>query len=336
MSPSDRSTTIHHSHDADAGADDRSFLPLHDARSQTKVNRRRSKLSYVMEFFRWHILSPLPQAKTGEPMPAAYLPPLLLQCIITGLKDGVTFSLTQTWVGFMTGNLVQFVINAFNLGLSPLLASGVSHATTRTRLELNASALIGFTVGCQLAAHVMQRLTSDRTIRVAIASFALLRCLSTVIIVAVGAKVVAFRLESSLGWLVIAILAAGMGCQSSYSTILATPFSNTVVFTATLTAVASDVKLPTLRLSKSNQLKLLSILGLLAGAALSQVLLKVAAKPDNRDQHLAIQHAFILLLALEFLMGLSWLVCGIRSNWTQYQRQYGPRTPQQPNGGNQD
>ena len=47
-----------------------------------------------------------------------------------------------------------------------------------------------------------------------------------------------------------------------------------------------------LHLDKANRFKLLSLIGLLGGAALSQTILKVATKASQRDKHEAVQHAF--------------------------------------------
>lgn len=241
--------------------------------------------------------------------------------MIAGFADATTYTLTQSWVGFMTGNLVQFIINCFNLAVPPSVNDGISHGEDRRRLVLNLSALVGFTIGCQLTANAVKRIANDRTLRITLALLQLFRSTCTFIIVLGGAWRPSFRLQGSLAWLVIAILSSNLGCQASYSTFLNTPFSNTVVFTATLASVTSDVGIPLFRLSKGSQLKLLSIVGLLVGAVLSQIFLKLAVRASERAKHLAIQHVLIILLVLEFFLGILWMLCGIRSNWKQFKRQ---------------
>lgn len=294
--------------------DERSPLLPHHAHRNKAV----SSSSSVASFIKDHTFSPLPDFDSPSSLPLAYVPPLLLQCLISGLADASTFTLTKTWVGFMSGSLVQVVINSFDYLLPSDSNAGNSTEDTRAKLISNVSALIGFILGCQLTSNLVLRVATDRTKRITIVLFSFYRCIATLVIVLLGMKYSAFRLQGSLGWLVNSILAASLGCQSTYSTDLATPFSNTVVFTATLTSVSSDLHLPMLHLDKANRFKLLSLIGLLGGAALSQTILKVATKASQRDKHEAVQHALLVLAGMELLLGVSWYLCGIAANWEQH------------------
>lgn len=275
-------------------------------------------------FLREHAFSPLPKFDSGDSLPSAYVQPLLLQCLITGLGDASTFTLTKTWVGFMTGNLVHMVINSFDLLLPSDSNASSDQQEIRRKLESNVSAIVGFAIGCQITSNLVSRLATERTKRITITLLSIYRSLATLMIILVGAQYPAFRLSGSLGWLVISVLALSLGCQSTYSTSLATPFSNTVVFTATLTSVSSDLHLPMLNLTRSNRFKLMGIVGLLGGAVLSQIVLKVATKASNRDKHQAVQHALIVLAVMELLLAMSWFLCGIVSSWRQHQRRAEP------------
>ncbi|KAJ9478146.1 hypothetical protein PHBOTO_001717 [Pseudozyma hubeiensis] len=293
------------------------LLPRHDRR---KTSNTGSGLGFGS--FLWkHALSPLPEIESGgEALPSAYLPPLLLQCLITGLADASTFTLTKAWVGFMTGNMVQMIINAFDVLLPSDSNADNDVGESRKKLYSNISSLLGFAIGCQLTGIVVQRLSTDRTKRITLVLISIYRSIVTLCVIIFGVYYPAFRLSGSLGWLVIMIMASSLGSQSTYTTSLSTPFANTVVFTATLTSVASDLQLVTLHLSTMNYFKLLSMLGLFGGAALSQVVLKAATAASRRDKHEAVQHALIVLSGMELLLGLLWYMCGIVSHWKQYRR----------------
>ncbi|SPO21971.1 uncharacterized protein UTRI_01959_B [Ustilago trichophora] len=305
-------TTVH---------DERSPLLPYLSQYRKSAAASSSTLTSWTHFVRAHALSPLPDFESEESLPTAYVPPLFLQCLITGLADACTFTLTRTWVGFMTGNMVQMVINSFDLTLPSSSNTDGSSYEVRKKLESNISSLLGFVIGCQITAHIVKRLSTDRTKRITIVLLSLYRSLVTLTIILVGMRYTAFRLNGPLSWLVISILAASMGCQSTYSTNLSTPFSTTVVFTATLTSVSSDLNLPMLNLDGSNRLRLLSIFGLLGGAAMSQIILKIATKASERDKHEAVQNALIALSAMELLLGVSWFLCGIGPSWKQHKRQ---------------
>lgn len=310
------STGVRHRQTADQGDEQSPLLP-HHARRRKGAN---ASSTSIISFLRWHAFSPLTDFDSGASMPIAYVPPLLLQCFITGLADASTFSLTRCWVGFMTGNMVQMVINSFDLVLPSSTNAGSDQDEIRDKLVSNASALVGFMIGCQITSRLINRFSGDRTKRLFIVMFSLYRSMATLTLILFGARYPAFRLHGSLDWLVTSILAASLGCQSTYSTNLATPFSNTVVFTATLTSVSSDVQLPALGLDRSNRFKALSIFGLMSGAAVSQVILKVATKASRRSKHEAVQHALVVLSGMELLLGVAWYCCGIVSSWKQYRR----------------
>lgn len=314
--------------------DERSpLLPRHGGRKASI----RVAHSGFLGFLCSHALSPLPQIEgDGESLPSAYLPPLLLQCLITGLADASTFTLTKAWVGFMTGNMVQMIINAFDVLIPSDSNADDSVDEARGKLYSNISSLLGFAIGCQMTAILVQRLASERTKRITLVMISVYRSIVTLLVILFGIAYPAFRLSGSLSWLVILVMASSMGSQSAYSTHLSTPFANTVVFTATLTSVASDLHLATLHLSKPNRFKLLSMLGLFCGAALSQAVLKVATAASRRNKHEAVQRALIVLSGMELLLGFLWFSCGITSNWKRYKRESSDPTWSSPDGAEED
>lgn len=218
----------------------------------------------------------------------------------------------------MTGNMVQMVINTCDVLLPSDSNTDGSVETARNKLRSNISSLVGFAIGCQITANVIKRLATPRTKRITLMLFAVYRSAATLLVILLGVRFPEFRLSGELGWLVIMILAGNLGSQSTYSTSLATPFSNTVAFTAALTDVSSDLLLTELHLSSANRIKLLSILALLGGAAGSQFVLKVATTASGRDKHEAVQHALIVLAATELLLGSTWYLCGIADSWRRY------------------
>ncbi|SNX83095.1 uncharacterized protein MEPE_01801 [Melanopsichium pennsylvanicum] len=315
-----------HGH-ADITQNERSPLLPHSIRRSKDGSISTSVVAKYTTFLKEHAFSPLPTFDSGDDLPPACVPPLLLQCIITGLADACTFTLTRTWIGFMTGNMVQMVINTFDLTLPSSSNTDGSTYQVRKKLESNIASLLGFVIGCQITSNIVKRLSTDRTKRLTFVLLSLYRSLATLFIIVVGVRSQEFRFNGSLGWLVISILAANLGCQSTYSTSLATPFSTTVVFTATLTAVSSDLHLPMLNLTGANRFRLLSIFGLLGGAAVSQLILKVATKASKQDKHEAVQHALIVLAAMEALLGLSWFLCGVVESWGRYRCRFSSEFP---------
>uniref|UniRef100_V5EYD9 Uncharacterized protein n=1 Tax=Kalmanozyma brasiliensis (strain GHG001) TaxID=1365824 RepID=V5EYD9_KALBG len=247
-----------------------------------------------------------------------------------------TYTLTKIWVGFQTGNLVQIIINTFDFLLPSDSNTDGSADAVRDKLQESVSSLLGFAIGCQITGNIIHRLSTDRTRRLTIVCMSVYRCVTTLLIILLGTRYPAVRLSGALDWVVIMVLASNLGCQATYSTSLGTPFSNTVVFTQTLTSVTSDLHLPTLHLTGSNQYKLLSMFGLLGGAAVSQVILKVATKLTKSDRHIAVQRSLIVLSGMELLLGLMWLLCGITSNWKRYQRRSSEVLPDEDDGEEHD
>lgn len=243
--------------------------------------------------------------------------PLSLQCIITGLADSATYTLTKSWLGFMTGNLVQVVIFTYDAVL-PSDSNAGSDAEVMAKLVACASSIVGYTIGCQVTALIIERFLRQQHRRLMICLISLWRAFLTLTVVLLGMRFPSFRLQESLSWLVIGLLSTSLGSQATYSIALATPFSNTVVFTATLTEVASDPYLPLLRLSTPNKFRLLSIFGLLKGAALSQSILKVMTKGAQRNTYHAVQNALFVVAAMELSLAIAWYCCGISTNWTRF------------------
>lgn len=275
----------------------------------------------------WHASTPLPEFSSPSELPSAYVMPLSLQCIITGLADSATYTLTKSWLGFMTGNLVQVVIFTYDAVL-PSDSNAGSDAEIMAKLVACASSIAGYTIGCQVTALIIERLLQHQHRRLMICLISLWRAFLTLSVVLLGMRFSSFRLQETLSWLVIGLLSTSLGSQATYSIALATPFSNTVVFTATLTEVASDPYLPLLRLSTPNKFRLLSIFGLLKGAALSQSILKVMTKGAQRNTYHAVQNALFVVAAMELSLALAWYCCGISANWTRFkERKYDSHDP---------
>lgn len=286
------------------------LLPQQDRQDvQTKSSR--------LEFLKWHASSPLPEFSSPSELPTAYVMPLSLQCIITGLADSAAYTLTKSWLGFMTGNLVQVVIYTYDAVL-PSESNHASRDEVVVKLVACASAIVGYTVGCQVTALIMERLLAQRHRRVMICAISIWRSLLTLTIVLLSMRFVSFRLQESLGWLMIGLLSTSLGSQATYSIALATPFSNTVVFTATMTEIASDPYLPLLQISTPNKFRLLSIFGLLKGAALSQSILKVMTKGAQRNTYHAVRNALFVVAAMELSLAVAWYCCGISDNWARF------------------
>lgn len=114
-------------------------------------------------------------------------PALLLQCLTTGLADGLAYSATQTWVGFMTGNLVQLVLAAFSL------------PDTMRRLLCSLSAIGGFSIGADLAA----RFQPSRT---ALIASSILRAALTLTLTLVGIAYADFNLNGERAPVVLALV----------------------------------------------------------------------------------------------------------------------------------
>ncbi|PWN54105.1 hypothetical protein IE53DRAFT_383354 [Violaceomyces palustris] len=260
--------------------------------------------------------------------------PLTLQCLLAGLSDASAYSVAKTWLGFMTGNMVQLVISVFELisphmgakppairslgeqGFPALASSGYSE--TKVKLLNCSSALAGFVLGCKVA-----KVLSDRygpRSRALFVFFSIARSLLTISVLLMGIYVnPEFSLSGSKANWTLLVLSIPFGVQSSLSSLLATPFSTTVVFTATLTNVASELQFPTASTSPSSSSSLrplhwrsISILALLTGAAISQTLINASQRirwngSQLGDLQTGVRVSLVGVALTEILLAYAWL-----------------------------
>lgn len=223
--------------------------------------------------------------------------PLFLQCLLSGLVDSITFTTSQTWVAFMTGNLtqlalalVQFILPPAHRGdhrsesVSVSLLQGGADAKPTNRLLLSSLALLGFSLGAFLCSRfVLIPQKGDHTsgstpTRGKYVSLALLHTLPFLIYPALqkadGADAIQDDLISS-SWLLL-LLALPLGSQSHAALSLGKhPFSTTVVFTSSLSSFCSDLSILPYSATRQTAQRAASILALVLGAALGGTLMRL-------------------------------------------------------------
>lgn len=160
--------------------------------------------------------------------------------LLTGLIDGLLYSRTNVWVGFQTGNLVQFSMN-----LASYIYTNPSAKEARNPL-LTTERLLSFTaffLASFLGGIIGKRVGERKRIWLITSS------LIQGIILFGGAAILLSRpREEEPTWryypAVIVLVAFNMGLQSILAQKLSSPvFSTSVAYTATLTQIASDPQL---------------------------------------------------------------------------------------------
>lgn len=233
--------------------------PLLSTHSNGITNRQHSSSSSIQ---RWK--ASLSQSIDPNGCHAA----LTWQCVIAGAADAAAYSQTGTWVGFMTGNITQLTIaivtSIFNYPSPP---SSIS------RVWLSSAAVLGFIFGALTATWIDSLYHGKHRGKLFI---------SAIVRGAIFAALVPFlAFNGWAGWYgmgVLVVMSANMGSMAVCATKLgSTPYSTTVVFTATMASLFSDPLLP-LSLSKASQIRAKSLFALIFGGACSQALMILTSR----------------------------------------------------------
>ncbi|KAJ9477900.1 NMO domain-containing protein [Pseudozyma hubeiensis] len=221
--------------------------------------------------------------------------PLAWQAFLTGMIDMLLYSRSAVWLGFQTGNMVQFSSN-----IAQFIIPGVERQPLLTLLRILSVTgfFLGSFVGFQLGRRVGHQKRSWLIVSSVIQSAFLFG----------GAGILLSRPKNempSFEWYpgVIVLVAFSMGMQSILAQKLVSPaFATTVAFTATLTQVASDPYLFALvpsEKTRGRDRRVFAILSLCVGAGVGESLLHTRA---NLSGGLAVCAAFKLVLALLWLV----------------------------------
>ncbi|PWN33232.1 uncharacterized protein FA14DRAFT_173051 [Meira miltonrushii] len=193
---------------------------------------------------------------------------LTWQCVIAGAADAAAYSQTGTWVGFMTGNVTQLTI-----ALVTTLLHNPSPPSSISRIWLSSTAVLGFIFGALIATWIDSHFHGKHRGKLVITA------LARGVVFAVLVPFLAFYGWS--GWYgmgVLFVMATNMGSMAVCATKLgSTPYSTTVVFTASMASLFSDPLLP-LSLSKASQTRAKSLFALIFGGACSQVLMILTSR----------------------------------------------------------
>uniref|UniRef100_V5EX03 Uncharacterized protein n=1 Tax=Kalmanozyma brasiliensis (strain GHG001) TaxID=1365824 RepID=V5EX03_KALBG len=155
--------------------------------------------------------------------------PLAWQAFLTGMIDMLLYSRSQVWLGFQTGNMVQFSAN-----IAQFVIPGVEQQPLLTLLRI--LSVIGFFIGSFLG----RRMGHQKRI------WLILSSIIQSIFLFGAAGILLSRPKEELPtfeWYpgVIVLVAFSMGMQSIKAQKLVSPaFATTVAFTATLSQIASD------------------------------------------------------------------------------------------------
>ncbi|CAO1624192.1 unnamed protein product [Parajaminaea phylloscopi] len=257
--------------------------------------------------------------------------PLFLQCFLSGLVDSISYSTTQTWIAFMTGNLTQLALALVESVLPSRSPSGVtylvvgdpSRASSNGRLLLSSMAVLGFCVGSFMCSRFVLRPKRGNG-----SSGAPSRCTRRKYVLLSLAHVLPFLIYPVLqrthpdasedpnhsvrqsAWLLF-LLAIPLGSQSHAALSLGKhPFATTVVFTSSLSSLCSDISiLPYSATSQTGQ-RASSILALVVGATLGGTLMRVESwhKQSLGDHSGDIQTAWAwyAVVVLQLVIALAW------------------------------
>lgn len=193
---------------------------------------------------------------------------LTWQCVIAGAADAAAYSQTGTWVGFMTGNVTQLTIaTVTSLLTRPSPASSIS------RIWLSSAAVFGFIFGALIATWIDSHFHGKHRGKLFISALA-----RGFIFAALVPFLAFYGWSGWFGMAVLFVMALNIGSMAVCATkIGSTPYSTTVVFTATMASLFSDPLLP-LNLSKASQTRAKSLLALIFGGACSQALMILSSR----------------------------------------------------------
>ncbi|MGW1887843.1 YoaK family protein [Streptomyces sp. NPDC001970] len=189
--------------------------------------------------------------------PHGPLPPLMLTLtVVTGLVDAVSYlGLGHVFVANMTGNVVF-------LGFALAGASGLSALASVTALgAFLGGALAGGRLHAQLGTH------RGRLLTLATAAQVLLVAMTVVVAATTDNKV-----TSGVQYVLIVLLALGMGVQNAVARRLGVPDLTTTVLTLTLTGLAADSRTAGGTGPRPGR-RVLSVLAMLLGALIGGLLL---------------------------------------------------------------
>ncbi|CAO1621957.1 unnamed protein product [Sympodiomycopsis kandeliae] len=228
--------------------------------------------------------------------------PLAWLSLLTGLVDGIVYAHFQVWVGFQTGNIVQFSMNIAQY-IYPWSPTRDALLTTTRAVSFSSfflASFIGFHIGKMIGEKKRWFLCISSIIQ------GLFLFAASGILFSRGdanALVPSFNFAPG----VIILVSFSMGLQSIQAQKLSSAvFSTSVAFTATLTQIASDPQLftPGLYLLgnekvKGRDLRLLAIIALAMGGGIAQSLL---------DSSLGLSGSVAVAGGFKVFASLIWLI----------------------------
>lgn len=221
--------------------------------------------------------------------------PLAWQAFLTGMVDMLLYSRSSVWLGFQTGNMVQFSSN-----VAQFIIPGAETQPLLTLLRI--LSVIGFFLGSLIGFQLGRRVGHQKR------SWLILSSMIQSAFLFGGAGILLSRPKNEMPtfeWYpgVIVLVAFSMGMQSILAQKLVSPaFATTVAFTATLTQIASDPYLFHLvpsEKTRGRDRRMLAVLALCVGAGVGESLLHTSA---NLGGGIAICAGFKMVLALLWLV----------------------------------
>ena len=221
--------------------------------------------------------------------------PLAWQAFLTGMVDMLLYSRSAVWLGFQTGNMVQFSSN-----IAQFIIPGAETQPLLTLLRI--LSVIGFFIGSFTGFQLGRRVGHSKRSWLIISSMiqsAFLFGAAGILLSRPPDELPTFEWYPG----VIVLVAFSMGMQSILAQKLVSPaFATTVAFTATLTQIASDPYLFHLvpsEKTRGRDRRMFAILALCVGAGVGESLLHTRA---NLGGGLAICAGFKVVLALLWLV----------------------------------
>ncbi|PWN24568.1 hypothetical protein BDZ90DRAFT_100078 [Jaminaea rosea] len=237
--------------------------------------------------------------------------PLTLLALLTGLIDGLLYSRTSVWIGFQTGNIVQFSMGVASFIYAPYHPVPADEGLLT---GLRAISFVSFFTASWVGSLAARQGGKGRGRK---RWFLIASSVVQALLLFGAAGILWSKQEGeevTYRWFgpVIMLVALSMGLQSILSSGLSSPiFSTSVAYTATLTQLASDPHLFTPRLSflcsspakaaevKGRDLRILALAALALGGGVSQSLLISDA---------GLRGGLTVAAGLKVLLGALWLI----------------------------
>lgn len=220
--------------------------------------------------------------------------PLMWQVLLTGLVDILLYSRSTVWLGFQTGNMVQFSSN-----VAQYIIPGSERHPLLTLLR--SLSVIGFFLGSFFGFQLGRKFGHQKRGWLVLSSLiqsAFLWGAAGILLSRPRAELPTFQYYPG----VILLVSFSMGMQSILAQKLVSPsFATTVAFTATLSQIASDpylFRLVPSEKTKGRDRRILAIMALCLGAGVGESFLHTSA--DLRGG-VAISAAFKIITALLWL-----------------------------------